>query len=141
MAKDVDVSPTTVAPPTPEFINQIAETVATLVAARTGAAGGPFVEVISDNGDVMDLGALNGSFTIKILIGTTAYSLVASIPGTGTYTFMLTETRAAGEPVTLASFIFKGVEDWKVVVGIPRVSFGSVTLEKCEISLGMGTVS
>jgi hypothetical protein len=141
MAKEADPSATSATPPSPEFINQIAETVANLVAARTGAVGVPVVEVISSNGNVVNLGALNGSFTIKILIGTTAYSLVASIPGTGTYNFTLTEKRAAGPDVTLASFIFKDPENWKVEVGLPQITIGSVTLEECKISLGMGSVS
>jgi hypothetical protein len=105
-------------------VQEIAETVATAIAARAPeGTGRPQVRVESPAGSLSLGEGMAGSFTLAILYETTTYKLTVSIPGgaTPTYDFKLTEQTGTDAPIELAAFTYTASNDWRLKVSVPRI--------------------
>lgn len=105
-------------------VQEIAETVASAIAARTpDPAARPQIRLESPGGSVQLGEGMAGSFTLAILYNTTTYRLTATIPTgpTPTYDFKLTEQTGTDDPIELAAFTYTASDNWRVKVSVPRI--------------------
>jgi hypothetical protein len=113
------------------------------VAEMAEAIAKQIVQRRDTGAEILELGALKGSFTLEIKYKDTTYSLVVTIPDAagGAYVFSLSEKGAGGEH-DIATFKYKDASNWQVGVGLPApVTFGGVTIQTLALALGEGTVT
>jgi hypothetical protein len=113
------------------------------VAEMAGAIAKEIMQRREIGPEVLDLGALTGSFTLEIKYKDTTYSLKVSIPDTagGVYVFSLSE-KGTAEGHDIATFTYKDTSNWQIEVGLPApISLGEFSIQVLTLKLGEGTVT
>jgi hypothetical protein len=135
-----DVSTPTVPP---EVLKTFSDAVAQSIAAQQSGAG---QAPAAAGGPVVTLGegatTITGGFSLKITYDSTTYALVVAVPTKAgdPYVFSATMTPDQKPTVTLASLKFVDASNWSVVITLPSITIGTVTINELSLNLSDGTV-